>query len=172
MGTAAKIQNGIVTSVILAENPTQFGAVACSDEVGPGWTFDGSTFSPPATQTAPITGADVSIERDRRMFGSFVYAGKVFDCSEKSLLKMTGAVMSATIAIAEGALAGDYRWHGEETDFTWTANDDSELKLDAPGMQLFGRAAAAHVNAVHRAAKALKAMTPIPSDYTSNTYWP
>lgn len=49
----AIIENGTVTNVALWDGTTEWSppegtiAVACPDEVGPGWSYDGSTFSPP-----------------------------------------------------------------------------------------------------------------------------
>jgi hypothetical protein len=47
---AAQIdETGLVSNVIVVmeDQAEAFGAIPCPDEVGPGWTYDGTTFSPP-----------------------------------------------------------------------------------------------------------------------------
>lgn len=132
-------------------------------------TLDNAIATLPPVQ---ITGEQVSIERERRIEAGFTFNGVAYDSYPPSLQNISGAALLATIAMANGAEAGDLRWHGGASDFSWTAADNSQVPMDAPTMQAFGVAAALHVDAHHRASQALKAMTPIPSDYTSDTYWP
>ena len=41
---SAMIKDGVVVNVIVGSLP---GSIECPPEVGPGWTYDGSTFTPP-----------------------------------------------------------------------------------------------------------------------------
>jgi len=56
----AIVENNEVTNVTLWDGTTEWSppegtiAVACSDDVGPGWTYDGSTFSPPVPEPEPV----------------------------------------------------------------------------------------------------------------------
>jgi hypothetical protein len=45
----ASIRNGVVDMVVEQDTQPQIAGtwVECSSEVGPGWLYDGSTFSPP-----------------------------------------------------------------------------------------------------------------------------
>lgn len=49
----AIVENGIVVNVILADDPDEFGSVACSDEVSPGWTYADGEFTPPEVEPLP-----------------------------------------------------------------------------------------------------------------------
>lgn len=52
----ALIENGLVTNVILAdaEFAAAVGAIPCSDAAGPGWLYDGTTFSEPPPPPEPV----------------------------------------------------------------------------------------------------------------------
>ena len=57
----AIIENGTVTNVTLWDGTTEWSppegsiAVACPDEVGPGWTYDGTNFTaPPIPEPGPV----------------------------------------------------------------------------------------------------------------------
>lgn len=47
---AAVVEDGQVVNVIVVredDDPAKYGAIWCPDEVGPGWTYDGETWTPP-----------------------------------------------------------------------------------------------------------------------------
>lgn len=136
---------------------------------------DPADFDPPLYRDAPPppppTPYDVTEQRDTRSAAGFTFAGHTFQSDPKSLAKINGAAVLASIAINQGATANDLRWHGGEEDFMWSSSDDVDVPMDAQTMQAFGKAAALHVDKMHRAAKALKAMTPIPDDYDADKYW-
>lgn len=67
--------------------------------------------------------------------------------------------------------ASKYRWHGGDTDFTWIAEDNSLVPMDAQTMFAFGQAAMAHKQALIFAARALKDMPEIPEDFRDDKYW-
>ena len=116
--------------------------------------------------------AAVNAERDRRMTATFAFAGKRYDCDARSLQRITGAAALARFAVVAGAEAEDLRWHGGAADFTWIAADNSMTTMDAQTCAAFGDAAVANESAHIFAGHAIKAMDPIPADYTDDKYWP
>lgn len=120
-----------------------------------------------------ITSHDVDAERDRRIDGTFVFAGVTFQSHPRDRENIAGAAQLATIALTMGgAQPGDLRWHGGDSDFVWIAADNSLVPMDAPTVIGFGQAVAAHKHAHIFAARALKDADPIPADYTDGSYWP
>ena len=116
--------------------------------------------------------AAVNAERDRRMTAAFAFAGKRYDCDARSLQRITGAAALAGFAMGAGAKADDLRWHGGAVDFTWIAADNSLTTMDAQTCLAFGNAAATNQSAHIFAGHAIKAVDPIPADYTDDKYWP
>ena len=116
--------------------------------------------------------AAVNAERDRRMTAAFAFAGKRYDCDARSLQRITGAATLAGFAMGAGAKAGNLRWHGGAVDFTWIAADNSLTTMDAQTCLAFGNAAATNQSAHIFAGHAIKAVDPIPADYTDDKYWP
>lgn len=121
---------------------------------------------------AIITKADVDAERDRRLSMPLDFAGAQFDFSEASQVRISGAATLAGFAVAGGALAGDYRWHGGAADFGWIAEDNSVVLMDAQTMFALGQAAANREAEIIFAARALKDQSPIPTTYTDDVHWP
>lgn len=119
-----------------------------------------------------ITQEDVNAEWDRRVFGGFEFMGKVFASDIFSMNDICDHALWARDAMSRGAQAGDYKWHEKEEDFAWKAKDGTYMKMDAPTMVSLHVGMTMHKQAHFIAAQAIKAMTPIPSDYTSDTYWP
>lgn len=168
----AQVDNGVVTNVIevdpanipdwAADWPEAGGA-------GPGWSYDGETFSPPP-EPEP-TPADVDAERDRRIDGGFEFAGVRYQTRPGDRENIAGASIAALGAIGAGAQPGDYRWHGGDSDFVWIAEDNSMTPMDAPTMFSFGQSAMAHKQSLIFAARALKDMDPIPADFDDDQYW-
>ena len=56
IGRYALIENGAVANVILAdpEFAATVGAIPCADAAGPGWLYDGTTFSEPPPPPEPV----------------------------------------------------------------------------------------------------------------------
>lgn len=119
-----------------------------------------------------IERGQVAAERDRRLRGGATFAGRPFQTDILSMLRMSSATTLALGAIIAGKQPGDLRWHGGPTDFTFTTTDNIEVPMDAQTMMAFGTTMALREKAHINAAKALVAMVPIPTDYTSNAYWP
>jgi len=116
--------------------------------------------------------AAVNAERDRRLGTTFIFAGKSYDCDTASLARITGAATLAGFAMGAGAPSGNLRWHGGAADFTWIAADNSLTTMDAQTCFAFGNAAATNQSAHIFAGRTVKAMDPIPADYTDDKYWP
>lgn len=139
------------------------------DSAFAGWSWDGSAWVAPAVA---ITAQDVDAERNRRMRSTITFNGVEFACDEDSLQRITGAATLAGFAVAAGAGVGNYYWHGGSYPFTWIANDNFFVQMDAPTCFAFGQAAAANETNHIFAARALKDMDPIPLDYKDDSYWP
>ena len=119
------------------------------------------------------TAADVDAERDRRIASGFTFAGSMFQSRPEDRENIMGASTAALAAIMAGAQIGDYRWHGEDSDFQWIDASNEMHPMDAQTMFEFGRTAMAHKQAHIFAARAIKDLLPIPDDYASNpAYWP
>jgi len=119
----------------------------------------------------PVTANEVTNERDNRM-GQFIFNGKEFDLSGQSLNNVMGAGTLALGAIVSGAQPGNYRWADANVDFTWIANDNTNILMDAQTTWAFAQAAAAWRKQMIYAARALKDMGTIPEDFSSNnSYW-
>lgn len=120
----------------------------------------------------PPSSADVDAERDRRIANGFTFGGKLYQSRPEDRENIAGASVAALAAMGNGALPGDYRWHGGDSDFVWIAADNSLTLMDAQTMFAFGQAAMAHKQAHIFAARALKDAEPIPADYADNIHWP
>jgi len=131
-----------------------------------------AAFSPPPEEALAQARAAVNAERDRRLGTTFAFAGKSYDCDAQSLARITGAATLAGFAMGAGAKAGNLRWHGGKADFTWIAADNSLTTMDAQTCFAFGNAAATNQSAHIFAGHAIKAMDPIPADFTNDKYWP
>lgn len=118
------------------------------------------------------TRENVNIERDRRLNAGFAFYGNVFDSDLLSVQKVTGATLKANLAISAGAAVGDLRWFNPAEDFSWIAQDNSLVSLDAHDMAAMGDALALYHQQVIFAARDLKNSDPIPSDFASDIHWP
>jgi len=137
-----------------------------------GWVWNNGPVKP--IEPDPVyTNADVNRERDRRTHAGFTFNGKLYQFDPDSKARVTGAATLAKFAVVAGKQAGDLRWMNPNADFSWIAADNSLNTMDAPTASAFGDAAAVHEQRHIFAARALKAMDPIPADYaTNNAFWP
>lgn len=143
--------------------------------IGPGefpagqrWTGSEWEDLPPPEPSADMVGA----ERDRRIAAGFTFGGTFYQSRPEDRENIMGASTAALGAMMQGAQAGDYRWHGGDSDFMWIAADNSTHPMDAQTVYAFGLAAMAHKTAHILAARAVKDSDPIPADYADNGYWP
>ena len=114
----------------------------------------------------------VDAERDRRIAAGFVFNGVLYQSRAEDRENIAGAATAALGAMIDGAAAGDYRWHGGDSDFVWIAADNSTHKMDAATLYAFGQAALAHKQAHIFAARALKDLSSIPADFAAGIHWP
>lgn len=124
--------------------------------------------------TPGIRAEDINAECKKRIEAGFIFSGKIFQSAEKDQINIIGVHALAMSVIQNGGgNVGDYRWHGGSEDFSWIAADNTEVVMDAQTVVAFGAAAAEHKRAHIYAARSLKNMSPIPTDYATNeTYWP
>ena len=121
----------------------------------------------------PPTSDDVNAERDRRIRAGFVFGAHPYDYDDASQKRITGAATLAGFAAANGAQPGDLMWHGGADPFTWIAQDNAMVQMDAQTCFALGQTAAAHESAHVFAAKALKETEGgIPADYADDSRWP
>jgi len=124
-----------------------------------------------AAQAVP-TRAMVDRECDRRTRTMFVFGGVSYQLDERSIARITAMGADARFAALAGAGAGNLRWADPDNDFGWIATDNSVTPMDAPTMAAFADAAKVWVSRHTFTARALKDMTPIPSDFADNSRWP
>jgi len=121
----------------------------------------------------PPTAVDVDVERDRRIAAGFSFGGAFYQSRPEDRENIMGASTAALAAVMAGAQAGDYRWHGGDSDFQWIDAINSMHSMDAQTMFSFGKAAMAHKQAHIFAARAIKDSPAIPTDFATNdAYWP
>lgn len=118
-----------------------------------------------------VTPDEVDIERDRRVDLGVTYNGEVYQSKIGDRENIAGASQLAMMAIMDGAKKGDYRWAYENTDFQWITADNEVVKLDAYETFALGKAAAETKQKLIFAARQLKDMNPIPSDFTDDKWW-
>ena len=119
-----------------------------------------------------LTAGDVDRERDRRIGAGVEFRGVIFQSRPTDRENIAGAAQLGFMAIVAGAQAGDLRWSNPESDFVWIAADNSLVPMDALTVVAFGRAAAERKQALIFAGRQLKDMTPIPTDFTDDKWWP
>ncbi len=134
------------------------------------WEAEGNVippYSPPAA-----TSLDVDAERDRRIAAGFTYAGKLFQARQFDLDNIRSMATAASVKIVQGAQDGDLRWFDPNNDFYWIAADNTTMPMSAPDMVEFAMTAAAWGSKHILAGAALKSMSPIPTDFSDNKWWP
>jgi len=141
--------------------------------VSSGWSGGNYVFEEFSEPPAPIQidSYSVNAERDRRL-RSFSFAGKAFQFDADSKSNVAGAGTLALAAIINGAQPGNLRWADANRDFTWLASDNTVVTMDAQTTFAFAQAAAKWVSDHIYAARAIKDISPIPSDYAADARWP
>lgn len=117
------------------------------------WVKQGGIPEPASVAVEPIerlhdrVRSRINIERDRREQGGFPFGGKVIDSNVASAIRIAGAAAAANAALALG----------QPFSVAWTCADNAVLALDAVGVVGMLAALAAHSDAMHQHARALKA---------------
>jgi hypothetical protein len=137
------------------------------------WIYDASTGEHRVSEFTPLptSPGQVIAERNRRITDDFEFMGKMYQRDAASLQRITGAATLAGFAIAGGAKAGNLRWANAAQDFGWIASDNTITPMDAQTCFAFGQAAANVETRLIFAAKRLRAMDPIPADFTDDRWW-
>ncbi|MCP3878341.1 MAG: DUF4376 domain-containing protein [Sulfitobacter sp.] len=135
-----------------------------------GWSVEDMTPDELSADVAARRRA-VDAERDRRTNAGFTYLGHLFQSDQKSRENITGATTSAVAYLVSGGGVTEADWTGSGSPFVWLAEDNTAVPLTAPEMIAFGNAAMAHVAALIYKGRAIKALDPIPADFTDDSYW-
>lgn len=120
----------------------------------------------------------IDAERDRRISAGFEFGGVRYQSRLPSASHagdwevFSGKALEALIAIMAGAQPNDLRWSDPAEDFAWIAADNSRVPMDAQTVIELAKAASAHRTAHTFAGSDLKAMQPIPADYSDDKWWP
>lgn len=113
---------------------------------------------------------EVNQERDRRLDLSFSFEGKMIQRDPVSLRRIQGAAQMATIWIISGQDANSQVWVNSGP-LEWITDDNTTLNLTPAQTIAMGQEAARVETKLVFAAKRLKEMDPIPSDYMADHYW-
>lgn len=101
--------------------------------------------------TAPAAGPASSVDlvaytmarRDELIDGGVTFGGVAYQTRPTDRENILGASLLASLALAGGAQAGDFRWADPAADFVWIAMDNSKVQMDAPTVIELGKAQAA-----------------------------
>lgn len=119
-----------------------------------------------------VTKKMVDAERDRRIEGGFMYAGKLIQSDDDSIENILGAATSATAYITMGGDRNETYWQSQHMPFYWIAADNSPIPLTPEKMVEMGNAALDHKKMHIFAARSIKNMNPIPHDFADDKWWP
>lgn len=162
--TAVIDATGRVSNVVMAgpDYSADGYTVIPSNAAHIGWVWDGEAFAPPEPEPVDMEAlrADLCLlidaERDRRTDAGFEFGGVRYQSRPADRENIAGAAVAALGAMVAGAQAGDYRWHGGQTDFVWIGEDNSLHQMDAQTTYAFGQAAMAHKQALIFEARGIK----------------
>lgn len=144
--------------------------VEASDDVYAGFACVGEKYIAPPKPAPTIN--DVNAERDRRTSAGFMFGAKRYDFDMRAKTNIMGAAQMASNSILLLAkLPTDIFWHGGAQPFAWIAADNTLTVMDAQTAIAFGNAAAAHESSQTFAARKIKNMPTVPTDYANDTYW-
>lgn len=142
---------------------------------GGGWVVLDERPEPPVISA---TSDQIDAERDRRISAGFEFGGVWYQSRLPSSSHpgdwevFSGKALEALIAQLSGAQPGDLRWSDPAEDFAWIAADNSRVPMDAQTVIELAKAASAHRSRHTFAGSDLKAMQPIPADYSDDKWWP
>ena len=139
---------------------------------GSGWVFDDELHARRMQAEAQARRQQIDVERDRRIDAGVVFHGVMFQSRATDRENIAGAAQLAFMAVVAGAQAGDLRWSSPDQDFAWIASDNTLVPMDAQTVVAFGKTAAERKQALIFAARQLKDMESIPTDYTDDKWWP
>lgn len=114
----------------------------------------------------------VDAERDRRIADGIVFEGVEYQTRPQDRTNLSDAALAARDAVADGFTEGDYRWETAGKDFEWIAADNTRVRMDAPTVLRFANAMISHKRERIFAARTIKDMDPVPTDFADDSYWP
>lgn len=144
---------------------------------GSGWVL-ADVPAEPVSVAPTLQPVDVDVERDRRIDAGFEFEGVRYQSRLPTANRagdwdvFSGKALEAFIAVSSGAQPGDLRWADPDEDFAWIAADNSRVPMDAQTVIELCKAASAHRSRHTFAGSDIKAMSPIPLDYTDDQWWP
>lgn len=111
--------------------------------------------------TKTITDQDVNVERLRRITAGATFNGILVTGSNDDARNLTNLALAAQLAIASN------------TSTTFIFRDGNNIDHELTPVQMLGlwQQSATYVSKLYEKSWALKAMSPIPSDYTFDSYW-
>tara|TARA_B110000503_G_C7092491_1_gene390030 strand:- start:54 stop:467 length:414 start_codon:yes stop_codon:yes gene_type:complete len=124
-----------------------------------------------ADERYQILSNGINVERNRRITCGFMFANSWFDFDDNSKARIQSAATLAGFAITKGAALGDFYWNSIADPFVWISTDNSLISMDAQTCFALGEAAAAHESKYIFLARAIKDTSPIPEDFTDDSYW-
>jgi hypothetical protein len=74
---------------------------------------------------------EVNINRDKAIESGFSFGGNTYQSRQSDRENIMGASMAASMAISQGAQAGNYRWASPSSDFVWITADNQLVQMDA-----------------------------------------
>lgn len=163
----AQILDGVVVNVVevlVGAVPPDMADWPVAESAGPGWTWDGTTFTAPVVV---ITSSDVNRERDRRLLvgKGFTPTGHGSEVVVNILDEpnLTGLATLAVVQSGAGNGAATIQWR-DNADTLHTLSYNQVIELHG--------LAAAYKQAVYAASWTLKDSDPIPADYADDSRWP
>lgn len=127
---------------------------------------DVAAYEPPAP--APVTGASVNAEHDRR-----VLAGKTFTLAGYGDVPLEGSARTQIVLLALDRNAERLKDQGvTDPVLMLTDRDNTDHYLTPDQIISLVSLGTAWMQEMHDAKRTLKEMEPIPADYASDTHWP
>lgn len=158
----------------------------------PKWDDDGyvrytHTFAPLEDYPITTSTSDVNRERDSRIEAGLTFNGNLFDTDYKSVERIKSFSIIASEAIRNGAASGNLYWHHPKSlwklsqkkkdesrldKFEWIDLNNNLVEMDA--FELIDLMGAIIQRERHHilAARKLKDMDPIPTNYQDEVFWP
>jgi len=118
-----------------------------------------AAYTPPP---APITNDDINRERARRIVAGKVIDGVYVTGRDEDARNLTNLMLAAQQRITTGI----------STPTTYRDGNNVDHPLSPAEIVSLWQQSAAYVEALYAASWALKALDPIPADYTTDQHWP
>ena len=117
------------------------------------------------------TPEEVNSERDRRLYGGVSFRGSTYDSDLESRQAISDAASAALMAMLQGAGNNNLRWLDQNRDFTWITSENVQVSMNAPTVVELCKRMVANRTELANAARILKDMDVVPSDYRNDKWW-